>query len=233
MLIVFSSDNSNTATGWYAEFKANKPDFCAGSVVLTEPSGTLNDGSGNFNYQNGTVCMWKVEPENAESVTLSFTSFDTENENDRVLIYDMDSQELLAEYSGSYTAPNLPDPVTSLSGKMFIAFSSGPSITGAGWEAEYTSALTSIENITSSQQDLVVYPNPVNETLNIALSEEFTADIYIRLLSLDGKVCYSHILSGTNNKLIHTITTNELISGIYLLEIRSSDSIVHKRIIKN
>jgi len=229
MLVVFSSDNTGTASGWYAEYSTIRPDFCNGLLTLTEHNGTISDGSGNFSYSNGSVCMWQIEPEMVESVTISFTSFETENESDVVRIYDAESQELLAEYSGS----NLPDPVTSPSGKMLVIFFTNSSVRGEGWEAVYTSTLTGMDKMTVSDDDFIIYPNPANEKINIKIPSEYSGTLNIELLSLDGKTQYNQTIENTNQSQGYSVDVSDFTSGIYLLKLTSSEKSVYKRIVKN
>jgi len=232
MLIVFSSDNTGTAGGWYAEFNAIKPDYCLGTLTFTEPSGVFNDGSGNYNYHNGSTCFWEIEPDFAETVTISFSSFETESESDRVLIYDTESQELLAEYSGSYTSSNLPDPVTSPSGKMFVAFSSTSSVTAEGWEAEYTSVLTGVESQNEPIDEFVIYPNPVNDKVNIIVPQHYSGVMDIDLISLNGKKHHSQVIN-INDTHAQAIDVSNLLPGIYVIRFKNDQQSVYKRFIKN
>ena len=172
VLVVFNSDGSGTAQGWLAEFASTTPDYCKGIVTLEESTGSLSDGSVNFNYHSGTVCMWKIIPPQAQSVTLNFSAFDTEPFADRVRIYDLESEELLADYSGTYPATNLPAPVTSESGKMFVAFTTNGSITSAGWEAIYNAVTTGIDNTLQSDSQYRIFPNPANDRITIEFSED-------------------------------------------------------------
>ena len=75
-----------------------------------------------FSISVAPTCMWNIQPEGTVEVTLYFTQFETEAERDKVKIYDAVSNELLETYSGIYEAGDLPEPVTSESGKMLIAF---------------------------------------------------------------------------------------------------------------
>ncbi len=233
MLVVFNSDNAGTASGWYAEYTANKAEYCEGLKTLTEQTGTLSDGSGSFNYYNGTVCMWKIEPEMAETVTLSFTSFNTEAQLDDVKIYDGESQELLATYSGSFSPSNLPDPVTSQSGKMILIFHSSPSVNGAGWDAVYSSVLTEVDNNKFSDDEFIIFPNPAMETINIKLSSNYSGMLNIELLSMDGKTQYNQTIENANQSEGYSVDVSDFTSGIYLLKLTSSENSIVKRIVKN
>lgn len=233
MLIVFSSDNAETASGWYAEYTANKAEYCKGLTTLTEQTGSLSDGSGSFNYYNGTVCMWKIEPEMAETVTLSFTSFNTEAQSDDVKIYDGESQELLATYSGSFSPSNLPDPVTSQSGKMIIIFHSGPSVNSAGWDAEYSSILTGVDNDKISDDEFIVFPNPATQRINIKTPTDYSGMFNIEILSLEGKTQFIQTVNSISQNKQMSVDVSKFTSGIYLLKLTTSEKSVIKRMVKN
>lgn len=233
LLIVFNSDNIGTAGGWYAEYSANMAEFCQGLTTLTELNGSFGDGSGSFNYYNNSVCMWQIVPELAEIVTLSFTAFDTESQSDDVKIYDGESQQLLATYSGSYTPENLPDPVTSPSGNMIIVFHSGASVSGAGWEAEYTSFLTDIDKNTGTVDDFIIYPNPASDNINIEIPLTFSGNVDIEMLTLDGKRIYTQKVNLLEQGQSHSVNMNDLPLGVYIIKLTSTEKSSWKRIIKN
>ena len=138
MLITFESIGSGTAPGFKAEFSTSRPTYCSGLVTLTDPVGSLSDGSGSFYYKNGSVCKWMIQPPDAEEATITFTSFKTIENEDFVSIYNTANSQLLASYSGDYTT-TLPDPVTSPSGRLYILFTSSSHNNDEGWEAVYTS----------------------------------------------------------------------------------------------
>ncbi len=165
MLVVFESDTEMADDGFLATFKSEIPVYCSGTTILTAQTDTLSDGSGNWDYHNNSACLWKITPEGASSVTLYFTEFETEAGFDFLKIYDMQSQQVLAEYSGSYS-PGLPDPVTSPSGKMFLVFSTNYSVTAPGWNAYYESNLVNVPEISETGK-LLVFPNPSDGLLTI------------------------------------------------------------------
>jgi len=231
VLLVFNSDGSGTAKGWLAEFTAITPDFCKGLVTFEENSGTINDGSGTFDYHNTTMCMWMIAPPSAQSVTLTFNAFETEPNVDRVRIYDYETQELLATYSGSYPASNLPAPVTSPSGKMFISFSTNGSITFAGWEAIYNAVTTGIDNTLQSDSQYKIFPNPANDRITIEFSEDQSGIIDIKLISLSGVSVIEKKLTVEEMTGVHHLDITDVPDGIYLLQITGNSNSETKRII--
>lgn len=214
MLIVFESDSANENEGFLAEFDAEIPLYCSGIPIYTVQSDTISDGSGTWDYHNNTACLWKITPEGASSVTLYFTEFETEGGFDLLKIFDLQSQQLLAEYSGSYS-PGVPDPVTSPSGKMFIAFSTSPYMTDSGWEAYYESNLVNVpEPVTES--NVKVFPNPTTGRLTLAWKEPAGIAKDITLADLSGRVVlYDRIQPGPG-KQIH-FEFGHLLPGIYIL----------------
>ena len=49
--------------------------FCEGTTLLTLSSDSFSDGSGSDDYLNNSKCKWLIWPDNANSVTLHFNSF--------------------------------------------------------------------------------------------------------------------------------------------------------------
>lgn len=137
MCVKFKSDVSITAGGWSANYQAygNQP-TCGGGTILSTPTGSFNDGSGSGNYGNNQGCYWFIAPPCANSVTLSFSQFNTELNYDGIIIYDdWDGTNQLAVLTGT----SIPSPVTSNTGKMLVIFVSDYMITMQGFTANYTS----------------------------------------------------------------------------------------------
>jgi len=108
---------------------------CSGTQTFTATSGNISDGSGGSNYGNNLDCKWLIKPTGQGTITLSFVSFETENNFDWVKVYDGEttSAPLLGTFSGSI----LPLPITSSSNKMLIHFKTDASQTKSGWTAQY------------------------------------------------------------------------------------------------
>ncbi len=227
-LIRFVSDESGNGNGWLASFQSTSPDYCTGLVTFTDDSSTFTDGSGSFNYQNLTSCMWEIIPDNADDVTLSFSQFDTEPDFDFVRIYDLESQELLAEYSGHYDSNNLPAPVTSYSGKMVIMFYTNGSDNFDGWTAEYNINTVGIESFDKGNF-ISIFPNPVTEFLNIRFRTSEEQSVGLKILNLSGQTVYADRknISGRVN-----IDMSDLVPGLYVLTVETENDVIRKKITK-
>lgn len=138
MLVIFTSDNFLNDAGWTASYTCDTTvgGSCQGNVVLTDCSGTIEDGSGDSNYSNNLECSWTIIPPGATSITLEFTAFQTETGFDFVEVYEGPDANgtLLGTFDGAF----LPNMVVSNTGAMYIRFYSDDNFTYSGWSANYT-----------------------------------------------------------------------------------------------
>jgi hypothetical protein len=220
MLIHFSSSQDTAAGGFLASFESEIPSYCSGMVMLSEQTDTLTDGSGNWNYHDNTACLWRILPPGASSVTLYFTEFETENETDILTIYDLQTQEVLAEYSGTYES-GVPEPVTSPSGKMFLSFSTNSTNTAPGWTAYYESNLVGIEEPVNLN-NLLIFPNPAKEQIIIMSRTEESSIFYLKISDLSGRTVFTSLPGQIFEKSIRVDLSNFL-PGIYILAARTSN----------
>ena len=137
MTVKFISDDSVTKSGWSANYTSTGfTPSCSGGTLLSEPSGSFSDGSGGSTYGNNQLCYWFISPPCANSVTLSFSQFDTEQDYDGLIIYDdWDESNQLAVLSGN----TIPNSITSNTGKMLVIFTSDYASSYQGFSANYAS----------------------------------------------------------------------------------------------
>jgi hypothetical protein len=224
MLLVFKTDASGNGKGWYAEYTTTSPTWCSGLTQLTEPSGTFNDGSGNFYYQGGATCLWRIKPQYAGKITLSFNYFETEDGADKVKIYD--NSTLIGEYSGNV----IPDPIEATSGILTVTWSTSAANNFQGWEAYYEIDNVGI-NENSGISGIETYPNPANDLLNVLFDVEKKSNITVRLTSLTGQVVYTESQNGFEGTYHTGISVTNYPSGVYFLEIGSDTGKSVKKVI--
>lgn len=123
--------------GLYYQLVNNNPT----QNVLNTASGTFTDtGGSGSNYVNDQRYLTLIQPTNASSVTLNFTSFSLEANWDYLYIYD--GATTSAPLIGTYTGTSSPGTITSSSGSLLIEFRSDCATTAAGWVANWTSVIT-------------------------------------------------------------------------------------------
>lgn len=124
-----------------------------GSDTSALCNGTLYDHGGpTGNYFNYSSDYFYINPPGSGTLTITFTSFSTENCCDRVWIYDgTDLTNLYGNYRGT-ALPNAGNPITLTSGAAVIRFTSDGSVTRSGFSLTWSagSNLTPTASFTTS-----------------------------------------------------------------------------------
>ena len=101
---------------------------------------------------------------------------------------------------------------------MTQTFSSDTLLLTQGFQQGYFSITTSLDELTGLGFKVNLYPNPVNQDLNIEFSENPTSQVQLKLMDLTGKVIVTRIVNSPSNIL--RLNMNDLTAGVYFLEIR-------------
>jgi gliding motility-associated-like protein len=111
------------------------PPVCGGNYV--DAGGLTNNYSNNTTAATGTTT---VTPALGDVVTVTFTSFNTELNNDVLKIYN--GAVLPANLIGTFSGTTLPPVITSSApdGSLTFVFTSNATVTAAGWVANLTCA---------------------------------------------------------------------------------------------
>jgi len=225
MLIKFMTGDEGTGAGWFASYSTTSPVWCNGVTTYTEPSGDIGDGSGTFNYNNNTICQFRILPPGAATVTLTFNSFDTEEGADWVKVIDMGTQTPIGEFSGS----TLPEPVTATSGKMLILFTTNGSVTAAGWDASYTSSMVGIKE-NESDEGLTIYPNPARQSVRIEWERSIPQDIKVEILTMAGKTVAGIPPEKKDNGRIE-VNISTFRKGIYIVKVITKNKAMVRKLV--
>jgi Zn-dependent metalloprotease len=225
MLIRFFSDLEVNHSGFKASYTSTQNNYCSGSTtILTALNGSFSDGSSSNKYANNSNCSWLIEPPNANSITLSFTSFNTESEYDGVVVYD--GKDNTSNVIGKFTGQGIPTPVTSSGGKMFLEFFTDPALREDGWNANYTSTIfTGLDNLNYNTK-INLLPNPSTGIFNIHSSVE--KNLMATIYDLLGKqVSKQYSISKGSNE----VNVKYLSKGVYLIRYDLEGSLFNQRII--
>eukprot|EP00951_Prasinocladus_malaysianus_P000459 scaffold3443_cov33-Prasinocladus_malaysianus.AAC.3 len=85
MLVVFTTDSTQTKTGFYATYE-QEATTCSGQTTLTASSSSFTDGSvPSMPYLNNKLCSWLISPGYAP-ISLSFNRFRTQSGYDLVKV---------------------------------------------------------------------------------------------------------------------------------------------------
>ena len=108
------------------------------TTTFTDASGTFYDDGGQIGvYSSDLRSLTLIQPSGANSVSVTFNSFELENDWDYLYIYDGTS--VFDPLIGVYTGTNNPGTVSSSNGHLLFEFRSDCATAEPGWEASWTS----------------------------------------------------------------------------------------------
>lgn len=81
-----------------------------------------------------------------------------------------------------------------------------------------------------TQSEVIIYPNPFTNQVNIQLPESFSNDLQIKISDLNGRTIYSTSYKNQGNKI--ELNTSSLPKGIYLITLKSEGKTIVKKVIK-
>lgn len=226
MFIEFTSDNAGADNGWYASYATQSVNFCPGTTVLSEPSATVTDGSGTYNYHNSSICKYKLLPEDAESITLIFNEFETYDENDYLLIIDINTGNTLYQLSGSEN----PGTLYLNTGKVLMFFKTNQSDTAPGWSFTYfADNYTGVINPMAGS--LFVYPNPVDDILNISVNNALGEEYLLTLTNASGNTVMVERTKGSGHATTLQLDVSGYPAGIYSLRFTGKQGVFNTKVV--
>ncbi|MCA6362702.1 MAG: T9SS type A sorting domain-containing protein [Bacteroidetes bacterium] len=140
----FKSDATNTTAGWAGQFQCTSasptaPVFSMSAGTRFVCSGTFYDTGGpSGSYLNSENRSQTFTSYNGERISVNFSLFATESNNDFLWVYDGPSTAypLIATFTGS----NNPGVITSTGTSLTFRFTSDGSVTTSGWTASFSCA---------------------------------------------------------------------------------------------
>ena len=218
VFIKFHSNSSIAKSGWLLDFESIIPVYCSGITTLTSPSGSIEDGSYNKNYNSNSMCRWKIMPTGGMPLSFQFTSFNTYDSADVVKIIDLQSQEILGVFNGNL----LPPIVTSQSGKILILFTTNGEGNAQGWTGNFFTSGVGISELDSCQFQTVAYPNPTTGQITLQGYFYNTPEITIRLLDHKGATVFMKKHQTINGKNIIPMNLGALGAATYSVSIEGN-----------
>ena len=123
--------------------------------------------------------------------------------------------------------------------EIFIRFRlfSDPFAVGWGWAIDnlrIQASLVAVEDYVEDKNSFEVYPNPMDDEINIAIELKQNApNSQITLTDIYGKVIYDQRVDLNANQNFETINTSALPSGMYLVSVRfNNEDVITKKVIK-
>jgi len=230
MLVKFTGESATGAPGWFATYKVKIPVWCSGTTTIKADTAVVNDGNCGFNYHNNTACKWNLQTVNATPLTIYFRRFDTEKDKDIVSFYDIGNNVKLADISGHYDEGNLPDSITSPSGKMMVVFMTNSSVTGTGWEFYYPKPDVGISE-EKTIRNLDVFPNPADGMIRVGYTLVQAGNVSFRLTGMTGASRMIGSAEGKTGKNDFMADISAFPPGIYLLQVCHEQSLLNYKLV--
>lgn len=227
MFIKFTSNQTGNNGGWFASYTSTRASYCSGLTVLTEPEGSINDGSGSFNYHENSLCKYKIMPDSAKSITLHFNEFSTYDENDFIMIFNLENNDLLYTLYGSSN----PGTLFFNTSKLLLMFHSDAVDNAEGWNLDYTSSTLTGTEPAREIFNLSVYPNPANESLKITAFGLGNQPVSLGLFDANGKKALALNTRIVNQKLDEQLNVNDLPEGVYVLQLITESQVINRKVV--
>ena len=162
------------------------PEYIITNDTVTACNGLFYDsggpvnGSDPGNYQNNENFTYTICPTSSDqSVQLSFTQFETQNNIDILTIYNADDATdpatILGEWSGTDSPGTVVPTLTNTSGCLTVVFTSNGSIIFPGWRAniQCIDPPAECQTIVSQLESSLPVPN-AEDIIQVCVGEEIT-----------------------------------------------------------
>jgi hypothetical protein len=187
----------------------------------------FDSGGATGNYANGENKITTIYPINAgEKASVTFTSFQLEDQVDRLTIYNGPSTTspfIIEEYG--FTPNSNPGTITSTdpTGTLTFLFYSDGANTASGWNATVSCALLGTQNF--GKQLLYYYPNPARTSVNIVSPETIKS---ITVYTMLGQL----VQTETPKTKEASINISALSNGNYIFKIETDTTFSTVKILK-
>jgi len=146
------------------------------------------------------------------------------------------SYEQIATVSASfnsYTDFNAPSGEVSYMIKIEYPAGCDPAARNGAYSGVYSNVASNNTTVSISENrvpDFVIYPNPVDEQLNISFGENISGKVSLAITDLTGRMVYSEEISDVRPGQVHTVNSHSFNKGMYLLQMFSSENRITKKI---
>ncbi|MDG4950346.1 T9SS type A sorting domain-containing protein [Weeksellaceae bacterium KMM 9724] len=224
-------DTEGVSTGAKITFSTILPPPACGGIFAD--SGGLTGG-----YSNDENITTTIYPDNpGEVVTVTFTSFHTEEDWDVLYVYDgPDASYPLIDSgspatgsgfpAGGYSGTTIPGPFTSTdeSGALTFVFMSDDSFNGGGWLAHVSCEQLSVQE--NELQKFVYYPNPTKGLLNLKAASNIEK---VEIYNLLGQKLISSNINSTSTQ----IDISKLAVGNYIMRVSIAGETGTYKVLRN
>jgi len=198
----------------------------SGVQTIVACSGNLYDDGGPGNNYSDITDGSIVLQTSGTSVKLTFNYFllDQNNPGDTVFVYDGPSSA--SPVLAVLTSFSNPNTIISSGGSMTVRQKTDFFGNDVGFDATWSCTL-SVKDISLGNK-ILIYPNPASAKIHIENLNENNNFESLVLLNFLGEKVYSEKINQTQNMVLLDVST--YVKGIYLLQIKTKEGVVVKKI---
>ena len=213
--------HSSASDGFRAHYTTRRQTFCSGTKTFTSLTGHIEDGSGDFDYNNLTTCKYKIVLGPYSAIHVDINSLDLEENKDFLYFYDntMSNDHLFLTLTGNLSNTGY----TFETRRLLMVLETDETGTANGFSLDYEGGQVGVES--HSRQDLKLFPNPATDQVRISHS---TPIQQVDIFNAEGERLHSET-PGSENM---TIPVGHLPAGIYLVRITADNRVITKKFVK-
>lgn len=229
VFISFQCNETGTGDGFFISFESILPEYCSGHTMYNDSTfGIFDDGSGEKNYVNGTLCQYSIDitEQSYMPLVIGFNYFETEEEHDKLMLFDGETQEELGTFSGTED----PGEFIIQSGKAFMIFHTNNNTTANGWEIRYWEHPYSLKE-NNLEFPIKIYPNPAEEHCIIGMQVPGDETFNLIMTSLDGRNILNRKWQTTQGWNQIKLNTRQCEAGVYLLQLKNDKTVARRKVV--
>jgi hypothetical protein len=248
-VVSFTSDNNNTGEGFIFNYSSTLTSsaYCNTSksttgtnklIVETSQQGSINNGSGNANYDDQNDCYWAFSPEGTTSgVQFGFSKFDI-GKGDVVEILQYHNTSIASAWgyyaNGVYrfsldNKPQLNKLIYKTDENVVLVhFRTDNDSSATGFEIYWGS--NGIQESEAGLAKLSVYPNPANDYVLVDMTATAEETVQIAVYDMVGKVLFATLPMQITGQHTEKIQTTDFAKGLYFVRIVTNKGVATKKL---
>lgn len=208
--------------GFRAHYSTSQEIFCTGSKTFTQPTGHIEDGSGNADYNNFSNCRFRIIiSTNYSAIRLNINSLDLEEGKDFLHCYN----NLIADENLIFTLTgHLADTsITIDTRRTTLVLETDETGIDAGFDIDYEAGIVGVSQY--NEQNFKVYPNPLNDYVILSYFEPIQT---VEIFNAIGRKVYS----ATPNLEETRLSLGDLPAGVYMVTIHTGNQSFTRKLVK-
>ena len=201
---------------------ATETNYCNGAQI-TDTGGIANDYTDSETYIRTLIPSL---PNN--KITLTFASFDLEEEYDYFYVYDGNSTSATDLSGGGFTGNIIPGPFesTAADGSLTIKFYSDGGVIESGYIANVACTSNLGTEAFEANIDFTYFPNPTSGFVTIASKTQI---LEVTIYNPEGRLLYKQPINGLDAK----VDMASFATGTYFFKLKFADKEANFKILKS